>query len=175
MSATLRDLVIGAALAAAVMACAARSQKPTAAPGMEREPGAAGAPAMAGDPRIDEISSRMKDIRGQRHEMGLRVDPSTDLIREAAGYDTHAAMCPDGEPEADACQDACTLARDICDNADSVCDLAGQLAGAPQHGWADEQCGSARASCKEARQKCCGCAADHPALRLRGLGPLRSG
>jgi len=152
-----RELVLGGAIAAAVFACTTGTK--TTQEGTQ--PVVQPPPPIPMDPRITEINGRMDEIRAQRGRMGLRMDPSNDLIREARTYSTKAQMCPDNEPDSGVCEDTCRVAQDICDNADYVCNLSDQLAKSPHHKWAVEKCASARASCKEASQKCCGCNEDH--------------
>ena len=64
-------------------------------------------------------------------------------------------ICPDEyEPVTEECQDVCSLAGAICENADSICRIAGEL---PGDTWAEGKCDSAKASCKEAKERCCSC------------------
>jgi hypothetical protein len=60
------------------------------------------------------------------------------------------------DPTTAVCTDTCNLKDAICDNAESICRIAGELG---NDDWADKKCSSAKASCKEATQKCCECTA----------------
>jgi hypothetical protein len=164
--APLLGLLAGGLVAAVVAACAqalapARHRQAAAA----TEPEAAVAGAAAGDPRRYEIMELWGQIRTWRKDSGWAVEPAIPLNHPFILHKTvkDIRVCPsDPEPDPDdaICQDTCRLKDAICDNADSICRIAGDLDG---DAWADEKCQSAKASCKEATEKCCECAASEPA------------
>ncbi len=144
--APVRELLLGAGLAVAFLACAvprAQETKTMAAP----------PPSPADEWKLD-IVGRMQDIRGDRTALGLRIEPSKQQIMAAIQYRI-APMCPGNEPDSPTCETKCTLAQNICDNATEICRISdSELKG---NSWAADQCNSARASCKEASKKCCSC------------------
>ena len=138
--APIRELLLGCGLAVAIFACAPHNRVPQ--------------PVQPVDPRVTDIALRMQDIRDDRSKLGLRIDPSRQQIMAAIQYRI-APMCPGNEPDSPTCEAKCTLAQDICDNAAAICRISEEdLRG---NSWAADQCNSARASCKEASQKCCSC------------------
>ncbi len=102
-------------------------------------------------------------IRDWRREAGLRVDPPAELLQEFRGRSLKEAqrVCPDTHPVTKPCEDICSLADAICDNAEAICDIATKL-GKNDH-QAQEKCTSAKASCKEAKQRCCTKCSEEPA------------
>lgn len=146
--APIRELLLGAGLAVAIFAC---TSAPKAVQPVQPPP----APVIQENPWLSDINTRMQDIRNWRSEMGLRIEPSRKQIMSAVQYRIGPAMCPGNEPDSPTCETKCTLAQDICDNAAAVCRIAEEeLKG---NSWAAGECQSARASCKEASQKCCSC------------------
>jgi hypothetical protein len=87
-------------------------------------------------------------IRDWRREAGMRVDPSPESLIEWRARTVKEAqrVCPDTHPITKTCEDICSLAEAICDIADKL--------GRDDH-QAQEKCTSAKASCKEAKQRCC--------------------
>jgi hypothetical protein len=135
IAAALLGLVAGVGLAA----CA--SQAPARVPGYE-----------AMDSRKEEIRDLWMQIRSWRVDLRMSPDPSEDLLGQAAST---ARSCPAEAPTAGTCGDTCNLKDAICDNAESICRIADELDG---DSWATDKCTSARASCKEAADRCCTCA-----------------
>ena len=155
--APLVGLAAGALIAAVIAACAQAPAPQSAAP----EAAVAG-DVTAGDPRRYEIMELWGQIRTWRKDSGWAVEPAIPLnhpgILHKAVKDIR--VCPmDPDPDDATCQDTCRLKDAICDNADSICRIAQDLG---EDAWAAEKCQSAKASCKEATQKCCACAATEP-------------
>lgn len=108
----------------------------------------------------NEITALSTQIRDWRREAGLDVEPEARAVLQMRKVTVrHAkAVCPAGYQPPTACTDVCGLADAICDNAEAICGIAADLDG---DAWADEKCDSAKASCREAKQRCCAC--DDPA------------
>lgn len=142
-SPVLWGLVLGVAIAAGLASCSAR---------------AAHSPNYAAmDLRKKEISDLWLQIRQWRVQAGMKTEPIVDVKDPALQMAVpQIRTCSEPQPTTDSCQDTCSLKDAICDNADSICRIAGELAG---DAWADEKCQNAKASCKEATQRCCECAA----------------
>jgi hypothetical protein len=102
--------------------------------------------------RKKEIQDYWIQIRDWRVDHGWSAEP---VIRVPGASVREIRRCKAPRaPSTDTCQDICTLKDAICDNAQSICRIAGELEG---DAWADEKCKSAKASCKEATEKCCQC------------------
>lgn len=112
------------------------------------------------DASRDEIRDLSAQIRDWRIEEGMGPEPQTHVIR-ATDSDSVSALrvCP-AAPETDRCRDVCDLKDAICDNAERICDIAREIGNDP---WSAEKCSSAKASCKEARERCCRCTAEESA------------
>ncbi|HVK76205.1 MAG TPA: hypothetical protein VM734_22920 [Kofleriaceae bacterium] len=134
-------LVTGAACAWAV-ACS----RPAPAPGWQ-----------AAQARRNEITALWTQIRDWRREAGLQVEPdaSAVLAMRAESVSAAARACVKPPEPHEACADVCDLADAICDNAETICEIARELRG---DAWAREKCDSAKASCREAQERCCQCA-----------------
>lgn len=106
--------------------------------------------------RKNELTALWTQIRDWRREAGMGVDPNPTMVFAMSRQSVHAAdlTCPHQVPNT--CGDICNLADAICDNAESICEIADELRDDP---WARGKCDNAKASCKEARQRCCECAA----------------
>ena len=141
-SPVLWGLLLGAAVGGALGACAST---PRPVPG-------------EADMRKQEIQDLWMQIRDWRVGHNWSAEPA---IRTFGASVPELRKCKaPREPSTETCQDICTLRDAICDNAQDICRIAGQLEG---DAWADEKCKSAKASCKEATQKCCQCtAAEQP-------------
>ena len=108
--------------------------------------------------KLNEITTLWAQIRGWRREAHMELDPApltmhqwrTRTVPEAA------RVCPESLRAPPRCDDVCSLGDAICDNAERICSLADEL-GDDQ--LAQEKCASAKASCREAKQRCCACAA----------------
>jgi hypothetical protein len=97
-------------------------------------------------------------IRAWRIEAGLRGAEPPDLMKMSIWQKPVVEVrtsCEVSADPPDACADVCNIAEAICDNADEICRLAEDLAG---DSWAKEKCDSAKASCREAVERCCDCA-----------------
>lgn len=155
LGAALWGVLIGLGLAIAIAACASGKSS--------REPAAAG-PLGDVDSRKQDIQKLWKEIGDWREKENLIRDPLAALSRSDVQA-LHKSpvdkirQCPSEEdpPKTDECTDVCTLKDDICDNAASICRIANDLG---DDAWARGKCNSAKASCKEATEKCCGCLAD---------------
>jgi hypothetical protein len=142
-----RGIAIGLLLAVAIWACAAP------------------APVTTPNDRYNLLTQQTAlwtQIRDWRREAGLRVDPPAELLQEFRGRSLKEAqrVCPDTHPITKTCEDICSLADAICDNAEAICDIAAKL-GKDDH-QAQEKCTSAKASCREAKQRCCTKCSEEP-------------
>jgi hypothetical protein len=112
------------------------------------------------DPRKHEITALATQIRQWRLEAGLAVEPSASSLLATRGRSVRAVraqtLCAAAAP---ACAPMCELAEAICENAESICAIAAELA---PDAWAADKCHRAKASCRDARQRCCGCQDDAP-------------
>jgi hypothetical protein len=143
LGSALWGMLIGAGIAMAIAACAAGK---SAAPAMERR-----------DPK-DEIKEKLREISDWRVEQGLAREPSPGLIQNMRPIPFNKLrVCPDDpNPGTEPCRDVCGLKEKICENAEEICRIAGEIG---DDAWANAKCDSAKASCKEATEKCCSCAA----------------
>lgn len=116
-----------------------------------------GVPSVKGFDKRNEISNLWTQIRGWRHEAKMDLDPSTQLMQVLRGKSVGDAkmVCKANQTESPACSDICSIADAICDNAERICELADDLGKGDSFG--QEKCTSAKASCREAKQRCCGC------------------
>ncbi|MBS1119675.1 MAG: hypothetical protein H6Q90_1903 [Deltaproteobacteria bacterium] len=115
------------------------------------------------DPRpqkMTEIIALWAQIRGFRREahMDLDPNPTTELQWRTKTVSEAARVCADGHQVPKTCGEICSLADAICDNAEAICGLANELGKDDQA--AQEKCTSAKASCREAKQRCCNCSKD---------------
>ena len=140
-------VLVGLGLAIAIAACASGRSSPSAVGGL--------------DERKQDIQKHWNEIRQMRVEKGMSPDPLLDNRRPEFFQSPIAKIrqCPSEEdpPKSDECIDVCGLKDEICDHAASICRIADQLG---DDSWAQGKCRSAKASCKEATDKCCGCLAD---------------
>lgn len=155
LGAALWGVLVGLGLAIAIAACASQSRAPAASEN-ERSFGRAEL-----DPRKQDIEKLWGEIRKWRVERDMAPDPLLELTRRQDIIQSPVPKireCPasDDPPKTDECTDVCTLRDDICDNAASICRIADQLG---DDEWARGKCNSAKASCKEATEKCCDCQA----------------
>lgn len=117
-----------------------------------------GAPTWQRDlEKKNEITALWTQIRDWRQEAGMDLEPAPKTIlaveRRAATKVARERLCPANPPPA-ACDDVCGLSEAICENAESICGIAAELA---PDDWAEQKCNSAKASCREAKQRCCSC------------------
>ncbi len=113
-----------------------------------------------GPPKPDlraEIIALWTQIRGWRHEAKMELDPSPQTENSMRGMTVPQAkaVCPEAHEVPPACNDVCEIADAICDNAERICDIATELG--PSDKLGQEKCESAKASCREAKQRCCQC------------------
>jgi hypothetical protein len=108
-----------------------------------------------GEGKRNDITALSAQIREWRREAGMPLDPHPQMVAQFVSLSLKQAkaMCPKGQQVTDACSDVCTLAEHICDNAEQICILADELGTADR--WAQDKCASAKASCREAKQRCC--------------------
>jgi hypothetical protein len=142
-----RRHLAAAGMLALVMSCAAKRTEHASAP---RAP-------LPGSDGHAEIEARWQEIQRARVEVGLTDEP-TAITMAATGpltVDDAARVCEAAPPPPlGVCHEVCELAGSICDNARAICQLADEL---PGDAWAADRCGSAKASCREAEQRCCDC------------------
>jgi hypothetical protein len=112
--------------------------------------------------RRNEITVLWAQIRDWRREAGMEVEPEEKAILAMSRMTVSSAAkaCVLQRAPRPACSDVCDLGDAICDNAESICGIADELDDA----WAREKCDSAKASCREAQQRCCRCDKESPAL-----------
>ena len=108
----------------------------------------------------NEITALWTQIREWRRSgrMDVEPEPAAVVAMRAQSVAVAAAVCPDGHEPSPTCVDVCELGDAICDDAESICAIAAELGDDP---WAKEKCDSAKASCREAKERCCAC--DHHA------------
>ena len=106
----------------------------------------------------NQITALWTQIREWRREAKLRTEPETSDMFAVRGISVPQAkaVCPAGLRVPPACDDICDLADAICDNAEAICNIAAELG---KDDYAQEKCTSAKASCREAKQRCCNCSA----------------
>ncbi len=106
----------------------------------------------------NEITALWTQIRQWRSEAKLELDPAPSLMQFVRGKsvgDLKTRTCPVDHAVPQTCNDVCSIADNICDNAERICELAEQLGKDDTYG--QQKCTSAKASCREAKQRCCGC------------------
>jgi hypothetical protein len=137
-----RALACGLALAMAIVSCARAPHKATETRLQ----------------KLNEITTLWAQIRGWRREAHMDLDPAPLTMHQWQGRTVPEAarVCPESLRVPQRCDDVCSLGDAICDNAERICTLADEL-GNDQ--LAQEKCTSAKASCREAKQRCCSCAA----------------
>jgi hypothetical protein len=149
-------IVVGAGCAAIVACGAARSK--AAMPPTAAMPGPGGNDAHA---RIDEldqaITTELANLnlpRPAAASASVCTQPPCDVQPLAVPVKpTTDPACKPGP--SDHCKDSCRFADSICDNAGKICEIAGQLGG--NDAYANEKCGSGKASCDAAGAACCSC------------------
>lgn len=105
-----------------------------------------------------EITALWTQVREWRKEARMpRLEPSS-ARKIAMRYKTSrqaAGVCADDpQPKTEKCKDVCSLADNICQNAGRICRIADELKGDE---WARDKCTSAKASCRQAKERCCKC------------------
>jgi hypothetical protein len=111
--------------------------------------------------RRNEITALWAQIRDWRREGGMDVEPDDAAIvaMKRMSVSSAARACTLPAAPRRACGDVCDLGDAICDNAESICGIADDLG---NDAWAREKCDSAKASCREAQERCCRCDRDPP-------------
>lgn len=143
----------GRAATAAVFALAIASI--TAACGLR---GSSGEPSYEDiDESREEIRQLWREIREWRVSGGMDADPQTHAMRATDRHTVDALRSCPARPETDRCRDVCDLKDAICDNAERICRIARRIGNDP---WSEERCSRAKASCREARERCCECIAE---------------
>lgn len=147
----MKGVLLGILLAGFVLACAGSHSGRLPPPAWEVR--------MA---KIGLVNDLWVQIRDLRREAGMQVDPPDPLERQFRRQSVAVAKaaCPDEQATAPTCTDICVLAEHICDNAETICKIADELG---KDDPSQEKCTSAKASCREARQRCCNCNANPPA------------
>lgn len=111
--------------------------------------------------KMTEITTLWAQIRDWRRVAHMDLDPTAaDVFQWRGRPVSEARVCPDGHTVPTTCSDICNLADAICDNADAICGIADELGKADRD--AQDKCTSAKASCREAKQRCCNCSKDAP-------------
>jgi hypothetical protein len=107
--------------------------------------------------KLNEITTLWAQIRDWRREAHMDLDPAPLTMHQWAGHTVPEAarVCREAPKVPPRCDDVCSIGDAICDNAERICTLADEL-GNDQ--LAQEKCTSAKASCREAKQRCCSCA-----------------
>jgi hypothetical protein len=104
-----------------------------------------------------EIIALWTQIRGWRLDANMDLDPEARTVFQLRKQTVSQAkqICPATHPVPATCNEVCNLADAICDNAERICDIAAELG--PDDKLGQEKCESAKASCREAKQRCCQC------------------
>jgi hypothetical protein len=107
-----------------------------------------------------EILTLWAQIRTFRRDAHMPLDPTpSDVLQmQSKTVKELKQICPDGHKEPEACSDVCSLGHNICDSAESICRIADELGKSDD--FAQQKCTSAKASCREAEQRCCDCSAN---------------
>ena len=110
----------------------------------------------------EEIITLSTQIRGWRHDARMELEPTRNNVMKffAQPLDRVKQVCTETHEVPKKCEDVCELSTDICDNAENICGIAAELG--PDDTWAQDKCASAKASCREAKQKCCDCSKAEP-------------
>jgi hypothetical protein len=108
----------------------------------------------------NEVAILWAQIRDWRREAHMPLDPSHAFELQLARTPVKDAkrVCPDNHEVPKTCDDVCNLSDAICDNAETICKLADELG--KDDTFAQDKCTSAKASCREAQQRCCDCSGD---------------
>lgn len=105
------------------------------------------------------IQELWQEIREWRVEGGMEPHPQTHVMRATESHSVSALRACPTAPQTGRCRDVCNLKDAICDNAERICRIARAIGNDP---WSAQRCSGAKASCKEARERCCGCVAEEP-------------
>jgi hypothetical protein len=88
-----------------------------------------------------------------RKKAGMTPYPAGALVQAAKEEGIEEIRECVGELKSAVCHDTCSIKDAICDNAESICRIADDL----NDDWSAEKCHSAKASCREATERCCTC------------------
>jgi hypothetical protein len=124
-------------------------------------------------PGQDEITALWTQIRDWRREAGLPVEPRREDVIGIANTPMKSVepVCAADHSVPPVCGDVCSLADAICDNAEQICILADEL----KDQWSADKCASAKASCREAKQRCCKKCSEAPKAAEPTAGPKATG
>ena len=108
------------------------------------------------------ITALWTQIRDWRREAHMDLEPTRQTVFQWGGRTVQEAkaVCADNHPVPETCNDVCNLADAICDNAETICNIAAELG--KDDDYAQEKCANAKASCREAKQRCCQCSEGAP-------------
>lgn len=108
----------------------------------------------------NEIANLWVQIRDWRREAHMPLDPPHAFELQLARTPVKEAkrVCADNHEVPKTCDDVCNLSDAICDNAEQICKLADELG--KDDTFAQDKCTNAKASCREAQQRCCDCSGD---------------
>ncbi len=111
-------------------------------------------------PKVNEITVLWAQIRDWRREAHLDVEPRREDVIAIYNTPMKSAepVCSADHSVPSTCSDVCSLADAICDNAEQICILADDL----KDQWSADKCASAKASCREAKQRCCKKCSEEP-------------
>ena len=107
----------------------------------------------------NEITVLWTQIRDWRREAKLGLEPAPSFLNEVRLRRVQEVrrVCADVHDVPPRCNDICDLGTAICDNAETICQIADELGKGDE--YAQDKCASAKASCREAKQRCCNCSA----------------
>ena len=105
----------------------------------------------------NQITDLWTQIRGWRRDAHMNLEPAPGVEIQVRGHSVPEAknVCTAAHEVPPKCADVCELSGDICDNAEAICKIADELG--KQDEYAQDKCASAKASCREAQQRCCNC------------------
>jgi hypothetical protein len=105
----------------------------------------------------NQITALWTQIRGWRHDAHMDLEPERNNVIKFFNQPVETAkqVCVADHAVPKTCEDICDLSTAICDNAEAICGIANELG--TDDTWAQDKCASAKASCREAKQRCCNC------------------
>lgn len=108
----------------------------------------------------NEITALWTQIRDWRRAAHMDLDPAPATLNQIRFKNVKDAerVCVDNHKVTKTCEDVCGLSDAICDNAEAICSIADELG--KDDDFAQGKCTDAKASCREAKQKCCGCSSE---------------
>jgi hypothetical protein len=120
------------------------------------------------DPLKDKLDKENRitvlwtQIREFRRDANMPLDPARTFVFQFQNRSVHEAarVCTAGQQVPPRCDDVCSISDNICDNAEAICGIADELGKDDE--YAQDKCASAKASCREAKQRCCNCSASPP-------------